>query len=189
MDSEHENVSLPRRSNESWLNGPFTAASDANAYQGRVDNRGEILLDLEVMMKRLVTGTFVALAIASGPVFACAEPPAAHVAHAAEAKLKAARFEAKLKKAEPSVGANARMVHPVVEAKLKTAQPVAEAASKTADPAVEAKFEAVDEDNSGTLDGTEVEVYKPTMAQIDANKDGKISREEFAAAMKAGSIK
>jgi EF hand len=139
------------------------------------------------MMKRLVTGTVVALAIASGPAFACAEPPPAHVVH--EAKSKAAAIEAKLKTAEPSVEAKARMVHPVVEAKLKTVRPAVDAKSKTVDPAVEAKFEAVDEDNSGSLDGPEVEAYKPAMVQIDTDKDGKISREEFAAAVTAGTIK
>jgi EF hand len=133
---------------------------------------------LEVMMKRLVTGTFVALAIASGPAFACAEPPPAQVAHAPRAKSKAAAIEAK-----------ARMVHPVVDAKLKTVQPAVDAKSKTVDPAVEAKFEAVDEDNSGSLEGAEVEAYKPAMVQIDTDKDGKISREEFAAAVTAGTIK
>ena len=148
-----------------------------------------MLLDLEVMMKRLVTGTLVAFAIASGPAFACAEPPVAHVAHAAAAKSKAAASEAKLERADPAVGARARMVHPVVDAKLKTVQPAVEANSKTADPAVEVNFEAVDEDNSGTLDGAEIAAYKPVMAQIDTNKDGRVSREEFAAAVKAGTIK
>jgi hypothetical protein len=140
-------------------------------------------------MKRLVTATCVAFAIASGPAFACAEPPAAHVAHAPEAKSKAAAIGAKLKTANLAAGRPSGMVHQVVEAKLKTVQPAGEAKSKTADPAVEAKFEAMDEDNSGTLDGAEVEAYKPALAQIDTSKDGKISREEFAAAVKAGTIK
>jgi hypothetical protein len=137
------------------------------------------------MMKRLVTGTFVALAIASGPAFACGEPPPAHVAHAPAAKSKAALIEAKLK----TTPSSREMVHQVVEAKPKTVQPVADAKPKTADPAVEAKFDAVDEDNSDSLDGAEVEAYKLAMAQIDTNKDGKISREEFAAAVTAGTIK
>jgi hypothetical protein len=141
------------------------------------------------MMKRLVTGTFVALAIASGPAFACAEPPPAHVAHPPRAKSKAAAIEAKLKTAGPSVEAKARMVHPVVDAKLKTVQPAVDAKSKTVNPAVEAKFEAVDEDNSGSLEGAEVEAYEPGMVQIDTDKDGKISPEEFAAAVTAGTIK
>jgi hypothetical protein len=141
---------------------------------------------MEVMMTRLVTGTFVALAIASGPAFACAEPPPDHVAEAPAAKSKAAAIEAKLN-TTPSGGG---MVHQVVEAKPKTVQPAVDAQkSKTADPAVEAKFDAVDEDNSDSLDGAEVAAYKPAMAQIDTNKDGKISREEFAAAVTAGTIK
>jgi uncharacterized protein YciI len=128
------------------------------------------------MMNRLLTGSFVAFAIASGPAFACAEPPAAHVARAAEAKSKAAAVEAKLKTAGPAVAAKSRMAHPVVETKAKV------------DPAVEAQFEAADEDNSGTLEGAEVEDYKPALAQIDTNQDGKVSRAEFAAAVKAGAI-
>ena len=140
-------------------------------------------------MKTLVTGTLVALAIASSSAFACAERPTAHVAHTPEAKSMATALEAKLKTAEMSVEAKGRMVHPVVEAKLKTVQPAVDATSKTVDPAVEAKFEAVDADKSGSLDGAEVEAYKPAMAQIDTNKDDKISREEFAAAVKAGTIK
>jgi hypothetical protein len=130
------------------------------------------------MMNRLLTGTFVAFAIASGPAFACAEPPAAHVAHAAEAKAKTAAAAAKLPTADPAAGAKSRIVHPAVATK-----------PKAADPATEAKFETADEDNSGTLEGAEVEVYKPAMAQIDTNKDGKVSRDEFAAAIKAGTIK
>jgi hypothetical protein len=131
------------------------------------------------MMNRLLTGTFVAFAIAAGPAFACAEPPPALVAEAAGvAKPKAAAVEAKFKTAEPVVGAKSRMVHPVVETK-----------SKTAEPAVEAKFETADKNSSGTLEGAEVDAYKAAMAQIDTNKDGKVSREEFAAAVKAGTIK
>jgi hypothetical protein len=137
------------------------------------------------MMKRLVTGTLVTLAIASGPAFACAEPPPSHIAHAPAAKSKAAAIEAKLK----TTPSGREFVHQVVESKPKTVQPAADAKSKTADPAVEGKFEAVDENNSDSLDGAEVEAYKPAMAQIDTNKDGKISREEFAAAVKAGTIK
>jgi hypothetical protein len=108
------------------------------------------------MMNRLLTGTLVAFAIASGPAFACAEPPAAHVAQAAEAKPKVVAVEAML---------------------------------KTADPAVEARFKTADKNSSGTLEGAEVEAYKATLAKIDANKDGKVSREEFAVATRAGLIK
>jgi hypothetical protein len=129
------------------------------------------------MMNRLLTGTFVAFALASGPAFACAEPPAAHVAHAAEAKPKAAAAAAKLKLAETAAGAKSRTVQP------------AATKPKAADPAAEAMFETADADDSGALEGAEVEAYKPAMAQIDTNKDGKVSREEFAAAIKAGTIR
>jgi hypothetical protein len=130
-------------------------------------------------MKRLLTGIFVASAIASGPAFACAEPPAALLAETAgESKSNSAAVEAKLKAADPVVGAKPRMVHPVVEKK-----------SKTADPTADAKFETADKNSSGTLEGTEVGAYKGAIAQIDTNKDGKVSREEFAAAVKAGYIK
>jgi Ca2+-binding EF-hand superfamily protein len=58
-----------------------------------------------------------------------------------------------------------------------------------ADAAIEAKFKAADKNGSGTLEGAEVDAYKATLAKIDSNKDGKISREEFAAAAKAGHVK
>ena len=59
----------------------------------------------------------------------------------------------------------------------------------TLDAATEAKFKSVDKDNSGVLDGAEVTAYKADMAKIDADKDGKVSRAEFAAAVKGGIIK
>ena len=62
-------------------------------------------------------------------------------------------------------------------------------AAPAADAAVEAKFKAADKNSSGTLEGVEVVAYKGTMAQIDTNKDGKVSWEEFAAATKAGYVK
>jgi len=58
-----------------------------------------------------------------------------------------------------------------------------------ADPAVEAKFKAADKNSNGTLEGAEVDAYKANLAKIDANKDGKVTRDEFAAASKAGVIK
>ena len=62
-------------------------------------------------------------------------------------------------------------------------------AATSPDPAVEAKFKAADKNNTGSLEGAEVEAFKGKLAQIDANKDGKVSRDEFAAATKAGHIK
>lgn len=53
----------------------------------------------------------------------------------------------------------------------------------------DAKFTAADVNKSGSLEGAEVDKYKADMAKIDTNKDGKISKDEFAAAVKAGVIK
>lgn len=66
--------------------------------------------------------------------------------------------------------------------------PVAPSAT-TGDAASDAKFKAADKDNSGVLDGAELSAYKANMAKIDTDKDGKISRLEFAGAVKAGVIK
>jgi hypothetical protein len=100
------------------------------------------------MMKKLLTGTLAALALAAGPAFA--ETPSA---------------------AAPAAGAG-------VEAK-----------SKTPDTTAEARFKAADKNLSGALEGAEVDGYKANMASIDTNKDGKVSRDEFTAAVKAGHIK
>ena len=54
--------------------------------------------------------------------------------------------------------------------------------------AADAKFKAADKNGNGTLEGAEVNAYKANLAKIDANKDGKISRDEFAAGSKSGAI-
>ena len=59
----------------------------------------------------------------------------------------------------------------------------------TLDAATEAKFKAVDKDNSGSLEASESTAYKADMAKIDTDKDGKVSRAEFAVAVKGGIIK
>lgn len=128
-------------------------------------------------MKRLVTATLATLVVAATPAFACATQPAVLAAEAAvEAKSNGA--DAEVKTVDSVVEAKSDMVHRVVEAK-----------SKTADPATEAKFETADKNNTGTLEGPEIGTYKAAMVRIDTNKDGKVSREEFAAALKAGHIK
>lgn len=63
------------------------------------------------------------------------------------------------------------------------------APTSTMDPAAEAKFKSADKDGNGTLSGAEVTAYKADMARIDANKDGSVSRDEFASAVKTGVIK
>jgi opacity protein-like surface antigen len=90
-------------------------------------------------MNKILTGAFVALALAAGPAFA------------------------------------------------QATKPVAPAAPM--DAAVEAKFKAADKNNSGSLEGAEVDAYKADLAKIDTDKDGKVSSAEFAAATKAGVIK
>lgn len=62
------------------------------------------------------------------------------------------------------------------------------AQAKPADPS-DAKFLAADKDKSGSLEGAELDTYKADMTKIDTNKDGKVSKEEFMAATKAGVIK
>ncbi len=62
-------------------------------------------------------------------------------------------------------------------------------AAGAADPAVEAKFKAADKDGSGNLEGAELEPMKAQMTRIDTDKDGKVSRQEFAAAARAGLIR
>ena len=57
------------------------------------------------------------------------------------------------------------------------------------DPAVEAKFKAADKSGKGVLEGAALEPYKPVLTKVDTDKDGKISRAEFAAAARAGIIK
>lgn len=62
-------------------------------------------------------------------------------------------------------------------------------ASVQLDAAAEAKFKAADKDNNGRLSGAEATAYKSDMAKIDTDKDGAISRAEFADAVKKGLIK
>lgn len=57
------------------------------------------------------------------------------------------------------------------------------------DAASDAKFKAVDKNGSGIIEGAELTAYTADMAKIDTDKDGKISRLEFAAAVKSGVIK
>lgn len=68
---------------------------------------------------------------------------------------------------------------------------VAQTATKPApaDAAVDAKFKAADKNANGSLDGAELDAYKADLAKIDTDKDGKISRAEFASATKSGVVK
>jgi hypothetical protein len=57
------------------------------------------------------------------------------------------------------------------------------------DAAAETKFKAADKNNNGSLDGAELDPHRGVLAQVDTDKDGKISRAEFLAGSKAGHIK
>ena len=70
-----------------------------------------------------------------------------------------------------------------------TAPAAPPAAAVTLDAAMETKFKTADKDGSGTLEGAEADAYKADMAKIDTNKDGKVTRAEFAEAVKSGVIK
>lgn len=123
-------------------------------------------------MKTTVTSAVVALAFASTAAFAQAPAP---TAPAAGTTAPAATQAPAAKPAAPAV---------------TTPAPAAGAAKPAAlEPAVEARFKSVDKDNNGTLDGAEIATFKNDMGKIDTDKDGKISRAEFAAAVKGGVIK
>jgi hypothetical protein len=53
----------------------------------------------------------------------------------------------------------------------------------------DAKFKAADKNGNGALEGTETDAFKAKMTQIDSNKDGKVTREEYLAAAKSGVIR
>jgi hypothetical protein len=118
-------------------------------------------------MQKMITGAALALALASLPAFAQTAAPAA--VPTTPASPPAATMPAAAPARAP-------------------AAPVAVQAAKL-DPAVEAKFKAIDKDNNGALEGAELSTFKDTLAKIDTNKDGKVSRDEFAAATKGGVIK
>lgn len=93
----------------------------------------------------------------------------------------------------PAPGAPATPSAPAVAPKAPAATPApattAAPAGATLDKAGETRFKSADKNSNGVLDGAEVDGFKANMAKIDTDKDGKISRAEFAAALKGGVIK
>ena len=128
-------------------------------------------------MKKFVTATIFALSMsASGIAIAQTSPSTTAPS------------------ATPSTPSVTTPAAPPAAVKPATGAPTATAPAKTApvvamDPAAEAKFKAADKSGKGVIEGAALEPYKPDLAKIDTDKDGKISRAEFAAAHKAGVIK
>ena len=118
---------------------------------------------LENEMLKMLTGAVAAITLATGAALAQAPTPA------------------------PAPTAPAAT--PAVKAPAATTAPVDKAPAVMLDAATEAKFKAIDKDNSGVLDGAELAAFKADLAKIDTDKDGKISRAEFGAAVKSGIIK
>ena len=62
-------------------------------------------------------------------------------------------------------------------------------APSAGDAKAEARFKSADKNGNGSLEGAELNTYKAAMTRIDTDKDNKVSRAEFVAAMKSGYIK
>lgn len=77
----------------------------------------------------------------------------------------------------------------IAQTPAPTAPATPPSSTATLDAATEAKFKSADKNNSGALDGAETDAYKADITKIDTNKDGKVSRDEFGAAVKSGLIK
>jgi hypothetical protein len=67
--------------------------------------------------------------------------------------------------------------------------PASPPAATTSSAADQAKFKAADKNSNGALEGTETDAFKANMTKIDADKDGKVTREEFLAAARSGVIR
>ena len=75
---------------------------------------------------------------------------------------------------------------PAVHAQSQQSSPPSATTPSAAD---EAKFKAADKNGNGALEGAETDAYKANLTKIDANKDGKVTREEFLAAAKSGVVR
>ncbi len=127
-------------------------------------------------MIKLAASTLAAVTFMTGAALAQAPAPATSPAPTAPV-------------AAPAATVAPKAAAPAVTAPTATAPAATKAAEVVLDKAGEAKFTGFDKNANGTLDGTEVAGFKNDMAKIDTDKDGKISKVEFASALKAGVIK
>jgi Ca2+-binding EF-hand superfamily protein len=63
------------------------------------------------------------------------------------------------------------------------------AAPSTTAASSDSRFKAADSNGNGVLEGSELSSFRQNMTQIDKDHDGKVSKAEFADAMKAGLVK
>jgi hypothetical protein len=132
-------------------------------------------------MSKILTGTILALAVATVPALAQTATPASPSSPAAPAVAKPV---------VPAPAAQAPVPAPVkTTAPAPAAAPVAKPQTAAVDKSVADRFKGLDKSGNGVLDGAELKAFKPHLAKIDTDKDGKISLSEFAAATKAGVIK
>lgn len=68
-------------------------------------------------------------------------------------------------------------------------QPTPTTPPASADANAEVKFKNADKNGNGTLEGGELDTFRTAMTQVDTDKDGKLSRTEFLAGVKAGHIR
>ena len=157
------------------MNVPFEMRSPENLHGRFTDGVKRTPQQRRTIMKKFTAVSILALTLVSGgAAFAQTTPPAAP--STAPAVTAPVAPPAAVKPAMPSAATPSSMTP-------------AAAPAVTMDPAFEAKFKAADKDGKGFIEGAALEAYKPVMTQVDTNKDGKISRAEFAAAAKAGIIK
>lgn len=140
-------------------------------------------------MKSLLTASAVTLVLATGGAIAQTQAPATTQAPAATSTPAPATTPAVKAPAATTATPSATTAPSTASAPAAKPATTAQAAATTVDPAVEAKFKALDKDNGGTLEGAETATLKDVLAKVDTDKDGKVSKQEYAAAVKAGVIK
>ena len=144
-------------------------------------------------MLKVLASAAAALAVASSAALAQAPAPATSTAPAATPAPATSTAPAATTAPSPTN----KVVKPA-ETTTAPAKPAATAAPATAPaatPAVvldasgEARFKGLDKNNNGVLEVAELTAFSAVMGKIDTDRDGKLSRVEFASALKGGLIK